>query len=84
MQTIEALARDLEEGRTTARALVEQSLERIADPAGEGASTFLAVHTEARGARRISSTDCASWGASRRASPASRCRSRTCSTRRAR
>ena len=47
MQTIEALARDLEEGRVTARALVEQSLERIADPAGEGASTFLAVHTEA-------------------------------------
>ena len=47
MQTIEALARDLEEGRVTARALVEQSLERIADPAGEGASTFLAVHGEA-------------------------------------
>jgi aspartyl-tRNA(Asn)/glutamyl-tRNA(Gln) amidotransferase subunit A len=47
MQTIEALVRDLEEGRVTARALVEQSLERIADPAGEGASTFLAVHTEA-------------------------------------
>jgi aspartyl-tRNA(Asn)/glutamyl-tRNA(Gln) amidotransferase subunit A len=47
MQTIEELARDLDEGRTTARALVEQSLERIADPAGEGASTFLAVHTEA-------------------------------------
>ena len=46
MQTIEALARDLEEGRVTARALVEQSLERIADPAGEGASTFLAVHTQ--------------------------------------
>ena len=33
MRTIEALARDLEEGRVTARALVEQSLERIADPA---------------------------------------------------
>jgi aspartyl-tRNA(Asn)/glutamyl-tRNA(Gln) amidotransferase subunit A len=47
MQTIEELARDLDEGRTTARALVEQSLERIADPAGEGASTFLAVHTDA-------------------------------------
>jgi aspartyl-tRNA(Asn)/glutamyl-tRNA(Gln) amidotransferase subunit A len=47
MRTIEELARDLEEGRVTARTLVEQSLERIADPAGEGASTFLAVHTEA-------------------------------------
>lgn len=46
MQTIEALARELEEGRTTARTLVEQSLERIADPAGEGASTFLAVHAQ--------------------------------------
>jgi aspartyl-tRNA(Asn)/glutamyl-tRNA(Gln) amidotransferase subunit A len=46
MQTIEALARDLEQGRVTARALVEQSLECIADPAGEGASTFLAVHTQ--------------------------------------
>ena len=46
MQTIEALARDLEEGRVTARALVEQSLERIADPAGEGSRTFLAVHHE--------------------------------------
>jgi aspartyl-tRNA(Asn)/glutamyl-tRNA(Gln) amidotransferase subunit A len=47
MQTIEALACDLEEGKVTARALVEQSLERIADPAGEGASTFLAVHADA-------------------------------------
>jgi aspartyl-tRNA(Asn)/glutamyl-tRNA(Gln) amidotransferase subunit A len=46
MQTIEALARDLEEGRVTARALVEHCLERIADPAGEGARTFLAVHGE--------------------------------------
>jgi aspartyl-tRNA(Asn)/glutamyl-tRNA(Gln) amidotransferase subunit A len=46
MRTIEALARDLEQGRVTARALVEQSLERIADPAGEGGRTFLAVHGE--------------------------------------
>ena len=46
MATIEALSRDLEEGRVTARDLVEQSLERIADPAGEGATTFLAVHGE--------------------------------------
>ncbi|MFW6077951.1 MAG: amidase, partial [Hyphomicrobiales bacterium] len=46
MKTIEALAGDLEAGRATARELVEQSLELIADPAGEGASTFLAVHAE--------------------------------------
>lgn len=46
MHTIEELARDLDEGRVTARALVEQCLERIADPAGEGSRTFLAVHAE--------------------------------------
>lgn len=44
MATIEALSRELEEGRITARELVEQSLDRIADPAGEGATTFLTVH----------------------------------------
>jgi len=44
MQTIEALARDLEGGRVTARKLIEGALARIADPAGEGAATFLAVH----------------------------------------
>ena len=49
MATLEALARDLETGQTTARALVEESLARIADPAGEGARTFLAV--DAEGAR---------------------------------
>jgi aspartyl-tRNA(Asn)/glutamyl-tRNA(Gln) amidotransferase subunit A len=49
MATLEALARDLETGRTTARALVEGSLARIADPAGEGARTFIAV--DAEGAR---------------------------------
>ena len=46
MATIEALSRDLEEGRVTARELIEQSLERIADPAGEGATTFLTLHGE--------------------------------------
>ncbi len=49
MATLEALARDLETGQTTARALVEGSLARIADPAGEGARTFIAV--DAEGAR---------------------------------
>lgn len=46
MQTIEAMAGDLEEGRTTARKLVEHCLDRIADAAGEGARTFLTVHAE--------------------------------------
>jgi len=49
MATLQALARDLDTGRTTARALVERSLARIADPEGEGARAFLAV--DAEGAR---------------------------------
>jgi aspartyl-tRNA(Asn)/glutamyl-tRNA(Gln) amidotransferase subunit A len=38
--TIAALAADLAEGRTTSVALTEAALDRIADPAGEGARTF--------------------------------------------
>jgi aspartyl-tRNA(Asn)/glutamyl-tRNA(Gln) amidotransferase subunit A len=34
-------------GTTTSRALVEDSLARIADPAGEGARAFIKVHTDA-------------------------------------
>jgi aspartyl-tRNA(Asn)/glutamyl-tRNA(Gln) amidotransferase subunit A len=49
MTTMDALARELDGGRTSARALVEESLARIADPAGEGARTFIAV--DAEGAR---------------------------------
>jgi aspartyl-tRNA(Asn)/glutamyl-tRNA(Gln) amidotransferase subunit A len=41
--TLAALADDLEGGRTTARKLVEDCLERIADPAGEGQRTFTHV-----------------------------------------
>jgi aspartyl-tRNA(Asn)/glutamyl-tRNA(Gln) amidotransferase subunit A len=40
------LAADLAEGRTTSRALVETALERIADPAGQGATVFLEVDAE--------------------------------------
>lgn len=40
---IEALAADLQAGRVTATALVEDCLARIADPAGEGARTFVHV-----------------------------------------
>jgi len=43
MKTLDALARDLETGRTTAAMLVETALERIKDAAGEGAKTFLRV-----------------------------------------
>jgi aspartyl-tRNA(Asn)/glutamyl-tRNA(Gln) amidotransferase subunit A len=49
MSSIEELGRDLAEGRVTSRALVEDCLERIADPAGEGARAFL--HVDADGAR---------------------------------
>jgi len=40
---IAQLAADLAAGRTTSRALVETALERIADPAGQGATVFLEV-----------------------------------------
>ena len=47
--TLEALAGDLREGKTTSRELVEQALARISDPAGEGARAFIRV--DAEGAR---------------------------------
>lgn len=47
MQTISEVAAALAAGRTTARKLVEACLERIADPAGEGARTFVRTYTEA-------------------------------------
>ncbi len=47
MRTIEHHAQALAAGTTTSRALVEDSLARIADPAGEGARAFIKVHAEA-------------------------------------
>jgi aspartyl-tRNA(Asn)/glutamyl-tRNA(Gln) amidotransferase subunit A len=47
MWTVAGLARDLAEGRTTSRKLVEEALARIADPAGEGARAFLKVYAQA-------------------------------------
>ncbi|WP_448189744.1 amidase [Azospirillum sp. sgz301742] len=47
MSTILSLAADLAAGRTTSVALTEQALARIADPAGEGARTFLHVDRDA-------------------------------------
>jgi aspartyl-tRNA(Asn)/glutamyl-tRNA(Gln) amidotransferase subunit A len=46
MQTIAEAAADLAAGRVTAVALVEAALARIADPAGEGARAYLAVHAD--------------------------------------
>jgi aspartyl-tRNA(Asn)/glutamyl-tRNA(Gln) amidotransferase subunit A len=42
--TLIQLSRRLAAGQTTSRALVEESLARIADPAGEGARAFLSVY----------------------------------------
>jgi aspartyl-tRNA(Asn)/glutamyl-tRNA(Gln) amidotransferase subunit A len=44
--TVLDLAEALAAGRTTSRDLVEAALARIADPAGEGARTFVAVYGE--------------------------------------
>ena len=38
--TLEALARELREGKTSSRELVEQALAKISDPAGEGRRAF--------------------------------------------
>src|SRR5262245_50252024 len=47
--TVLALAADLAAGRLTSRALVEEALAAIAEPAGEGKRVFL--HVDAEGAR---------------------------------
>ncbi len=44
--TLRALARDLAEGRRTARMLVRECLDRIADPEGEGERVFVQVDSE--------------------------------------
>jgi len=45
--TLASLADDLENGRTSARKLVDQCLARIADASGEGARAFIHVDAEA-------------------------------------
>ena len=45
--TILGLAAELAAGRATSRALVDEALTRIADPAGEGARTFTKVYADA-------------------------------------
>lgn len=46
MRTIAQAAADLASGATTARKLVESCLDRIDDPAGEGARTFIRVYRD--------------------------------------
>ena len=46
MNTLTSLADSLASGTTTARRLVEDCLERVADPAGEGGRVFLKLHAE--------------------------------------
>jgi aspartyl-tRNA(Asn)/glutamyl-tRNA(Gln) amidotransferase subunit A len=45
--TLASLAADLAAGRTSSRSLTQGCLERIEDPQGEGAKTFLFVHKSA-------------------------------------
>ena len=47
MRRIDELAQALATGQTSSRALIEESLARIADPNGEGARTFIKVQSEA-------------------------------------
>jgi aspartyl-tRNA(Asn)/glutamyl-tRNA(Gln) amidotransferase subunit A len=46
MWTVAQLGAELASGRTSSRALLEQALARIADPAGEGARAFLKLYAE--------------------------------------
>lgn len=46
MRAIEELAQALATGQTSSRALVEDALARIADPAGEGARVFIKTHAD--------------------------------------
>lgn len=44
--TLDGLASELREGKTSSRKLVEQALAKISDPAGEGARAFIKVDAE--------------------------------------
>ena len=44
--TLDGLARELRDGKTSSRKLVEQALAKISDPAGEGARAFIKVDAE--------------------------------------
>jgi aspartyl-tRNA(Asn)/glutamyl-tRNA(Gln) amidotransferase subunit A len=51
MATLDELARQLNTGAIRARDLVNAALDRIADPAGEGARAFIAVNADSARAR---------------------------------
>ena len=44
--TLDGLAGELRDGKTSSRELVEQALAKISDPAGEGARAFIKVDAE--------------------------------------
>jgi len=46
MWTVSQLRADLASGKTTSRALLDEALARVADPAGEGARAFLKLYTD--------------------------------------
>jgi aspartyl-tRNA(Asn)/glutamyl-tRNA(Gln) amidotransferase subunit A len=48
MQTLDALSQALTGGNLRARTLIDQALERIADPSGEGSRAFVSVNQSAR------------------------------------
>jgi aspartyl-tRNA(Asn)/glutamyl-tRNA(Gln) amidotransferase subunit A len=47
MRTLASLAADLRTGATTSRTLVEECLQRITDPRGEGSRVFIKVYADA-------------------------------------
>lgn len=48
MQTLDALSQALASGSLRARALIDQALDRIADPSGEGSRAFVSINQSAR------------------------------------
>jgi aspartyl-tRNA(Asn)/glutamyl-tRNA(Gln) amidotransferase subunit A len=48
MQTLDALSQALASGNLRARALIDQAMDRIADPSGEGSRTFVSINQSAR------------------------------------
>lgn len=48
MQTLDALSQALASGNLRARTLIDQALDRIADPSGEGSRAFVSINQSAR------------------------------------
>jgi len=65
--TVLQLAAALDSGKTTSRALIDEALARIADPAGEGKRSFTKVYAEE--ARRVADAQDALRRAGYKASP---------------